>query len=283
MRIQKNFVVLFVLLAILVTSCGAGTATEARLDVNEILTAAVGTFSASIFETQTALAPTITETGVSLTASPTNTPFSLPSVTASSTQGFVFIPVVGTSSLSPTPTGTLKTPTPNSALLAFGCNNLLLLSDVTIPAGTVMKPQETFTKTWKVENNGKCDWLFQYRLVFAGGNQMGGEPAGLSKKIGPTKWTQLSITLIAPKQPGTYTGSWRFGDQVGNAFGSTLTVSIVVAAPTNTPAPTLTPSNTPVPSNTAVPSNTLPPSETPTPSNTPRPSDTPVAPSPIPT
>jgi hypothetical protein len=267
---RKNKIAIFTLLATLLASCGEGTAAEPTVDINEILTAGVATFAASIFETQTALAPTLTETSSSLTASPSSTPFNLPSVTPSSTQGFVFVPAVSTSSLSPTPTGTLKTLTPNPSLLAFGCNNLLLLSDVTIPAGTVMKPQETFTKTWKVANIGTCDWLFQYRLVFAGGNQMGGEPSGLGKKIEPTKWTQLSITLTAPKQPGTYTGSWRFGDQAGNAFGSTLTVSIVVAPPTNTPAPTPTPSHTPVPSNTPVPS------DTPVPSNTPLPTDTPV-------
>lgn len=268
----KNKILIFTLFALLLASCGGGATAESTVDINQILTAGVATVAASIFETQTALAFAVTETSTSTpsSASATSTPFGLPSVTASSTQGFIFIPAVGTSSLSPTPTGTLKTPTPNPLTLAFGCNNLALISDVTIPVGTVFEPQDTFTKTWKVENNGTCDWLFQYRLVFAGGNQMGGEPAGLSKKIAPTKWTQISITLTAPKQPGTYTGSWRLGDQVGNAFGSTLTVSIVVAAPTNTPAPTLTPSQTPVPSNT------------PLPSDTPAPSDTPVTPSPTP-
>lgn len=258
MYIQKKFLGVLALLSIFVASCGAGTATEPALDVNEILTAAVGTFAASIFETQTALAPPATQT-ISSTASPTNTGLSLPTLASSPTQSFVFIPAIGTSSLSPTPTGTLKTPTPNSSLLAFGCNNLLLLSDVTIPAGTVMKPEETFTKTWKVANNGSCNWVYQYRLVFAGGNSMDGDPSGLGKVIEPTKWTQISVTLTAPKQPGTYTSSWRLGDQSGNMFGSTLTVSVVVASPTNTPQPTqtfspvpptLTPSGTPVPTET---------------------------------
>ena len=178
----------------------------------------------------------------------------------SATQGFVFVPVIGTTSLSPTPTGTLKTPTPNPSTLAFGCNNLLLLRDETIPAGTVLKPQESFTKIWKVENNGTCNWALQYRLTLFGGERMDAFPSGLGKVIEPGKWTQLSLGLVAPKQPGTYIGYWRLGNQAGNMFGSTLTVSIVVGTPTNTPQPTQTFS--PVPP-------TLTPSDTPTPTETP--------------
>ena len=248
------------LIIVLLASCGPEASTEVPADINDILTAGVGTLAASIFETQTALMPPPTQTSESTaTGLPTNTAASLPSPAASATQGFIFVPAATLSSASPTPTGTRFTPTPNPLLLASGCNNLMLISDVTIPAGTVMKPEEAFTKTWKVGNNGTCNWALQFRLVFIGGNQMGGEPSGLGKVIEPNKWTQISIGLIAPKQPGTYTGSWRLGTQTGTGFGSTLTVSIVVAAPTNTPQPTL--SSTPItPSPTA--------SETPSPTAT---------------
>jgi hypothetical protein len=250
------------LLALLIASCGPGEATAEAVDLNDILTAGVGTLAASIFETQTALAPLPTETGLA-SATTTNTPLPLPgSATASSTQVFLLLPAVGTSG-SPTPTGTQFTPTVNPLTLASGCNNLIWISDVTIPAGTVMRPQESFTKTWKVENNGTCNWALQYRLVFVGGNQMGGEPYGLGKVIVPGKWTQISIELTAPKQPGAYTGSWRLGTQNGTPFGSTLSVSIVVAAPTNTPqpTPTFTPI-TPPPVPTDTPSPTVTPTET---------------------
>lgn len=261
---SKNKTKMIVLIAaLLLAACGGQTATEQpELDMNAILTSSIGTFSASIFETQTAQAlsatPTITSTS---TEQPTNTAIALVSPVASSTQGFVFNPGVAVS-LTPSVTGTQFTPTPNPSTLALGCNNLALIRDETIPAGTVFKPQELFTKTWKVENNGTCDWVFQYRLVFIGGNQMGGEPAGLGKVIPPTKWTQISIQLTAPKQPGSYTGTWRLGTQAGGAFGSTLTVSIVVASPTNTPAPA---TNTSVPptSTETLTSTPVPPTETP--------------------
>jgi hypothetical protein len=105
---------------------------------------------------------------------------------------------------------------------------LRLITDVTIPAGTVLEPRETFTKTWQVENNGTCDWVYLHHLTFISGDSMAGEETRLSKVIPPGKWTQISVDLQAPNVEGTYTGYWRFADPDGNVFGSTLTVSIVV-------------------------------------------------------
>lgn len=262
---SKNIILLGV---IFLAACAGqpATETESELDVDAILTSSIGTFAAAVFETQTAQALSVSQTPTP-TNQPTNTSVILASPIASSTQAFIFNPVVPAVSVSPSPTGTLFTPTPNPSTLAFGCNNLLLISDVNIPAGTVMKPKETFTKTWKVANNGTCDWVLQYRLVFIGGNQMEGDPSGLGKIIEPQKWTQISIQLVAPKQPGTYTGTWRLGTQTGNAFGSTLTVSIVVASPTNTPVP-VTNTSAP-PTSTETPTSTSLPTETPTTTNTP--------------
>jgi len=244
MSFLRKSMLVFLIFGVFVASCGGQAATEPAPDINAILTAGVGTLAASIFETQTAMVPPATHTPAS-TASPSGTPFSLATSTSSPTQGFFFNPVVVIASLSPTPIGTQYTPTVNPSTLAFGCNNLLLISDVTIPAGTVLKPGESFTKTWKVQNNGTCNWVFQYRLAFVSGERMEGEPAGLGKVIEPQKWTQVSINLIAPTKAGTVVGNWRMSGQTGRAFGSTLTVSIVVAPPANNPLP---PTDTPIPS-----------------------------------
>jgi hypothetical protein len=239
--------ILLFLLAMLLVSCGGQGNALPTPDLNVILTAAVGTVAESIFQTQTALAPPATETPT-ITPSPisTNTPFAQPSLINSPTATLIFFSSIATPTRTITPTGTQYTPTANPSTLAYGCNNLLLLRDETIPAGTVFKPGESFMKTWKVSNNGTCNWVYLYRMVFAGGEQMGGEPPKLNKVIEPGKWTQLSVNFTAPKNPGTYTGYWRLGDGSGNAFGSTLGVSIVVSSPTNTPVPpTETPTETP--------------------------------------
>jgi hypothetical protein len=223
----RRTLITVLLIGIFLTSCGGQSPASPTPDVNAILTSAIGTVAASFFQTQTAVAPPATET-FTPTAIPTNTPLTL----STATQPIIyntFVPSF-TPIVAPvvSPTGTQKTPTVNPSTLGVGCNNLRLISDVTIPAGTVLKPRETFTKTWKVENNGTCDWVYLYHLVFVSGESMAGGSTRLSKVIPPGKWTQISIDLEAPRQEGTYTGTWRFADQEGNMFGSTLTVSIVV-------------------------------------------------------
>jgi len=234
MLTKKYIGVLFLITCVVLSSC-AGQATEApTLDANVIMTDAINTFVASMNQTQTAQALLVTNT-----ASPTitSTPTATTTPPPTSTQAAIINLILPTVFKSPTATGTQYTPTPNPTLLASGCNNLGFILDVTVPAGTVMKPGENFTKTWKVENNGTCDWVYLYHLVFVGGDRMEGDPGSLGKIIVPGKWTQLSVGLVAPSKPGTYTGTWRMATQPGTPFGATLTVSIVVANPTATPVP----------------------------------------------
>ena len=249
MSISK-YIAVFTLIASVMLSACAGQATEApTLDASVIMTDAVNTFVASMNQTQTAQALLVTDT---VTASPTNTstPMSLVISTPPPTWTLapVFNSVLPTVFKSPTATGTQYTPTVNPGISAVGCNNLGLVYDVNIPAGSIFKPGESFTKTWKVENNGTCNWVYLYHLVFVSGDRLDGDPPRLSKVIVPGQWTQLSVDLFAPSKPGTYTGSWRMATQPGTPFGVTLNVSIAVSNPTDTPQPTstATATNTPV-------------------------------------
>ena len=176
MSIKKYIGALFLITCVVLSSC-AGQATEVpTLDPNLIMTDAVNTFVASMNQTQTAQALLVTNT---VTASPTVTssPISLATNTPPPTWTVapVFNAVLPTVFKSPTATGTQYTPTVNPALSAVGCNNLGLIYDVTIPSGTVVKPGESFTKTWKVENNGTCNWVYLYQLVFVTGDRMDGD------------------------------------------------------------------------------------------------------------
>ena len=232
MNFVRRSLIPLLLIAILLTSCGGQTAAgEPTPDINATIAVAAQTFAASLFLTQTALAPTITTTAPpTVTPLPTSSPLALPSPIASATQSVFFFP-------SPTITGTFYTTTPNPSTLASGCNNLALVRDVTVESGTVMNPGTEFTKTWQVANTGTCDWLYLYELVFVSGDRMGGNSRRLSTKVPPKEWRQLSVDLDAPEEPGTYTGYWRLSDGAGNMFGATLKVSIVVKSPTKTPKP----------------------------------------------
>jgi next-to-BRCA1 protein 1 len=158
------------------------------------------------------------------------------------------------------------------ATLAYGCNNLAFVRDVTIPAGTVVKPGESFTKTWKVANSGTCKWIFYYQLLHLGGEKFSYSTTRLQKGIEVGKWFEISIELQAPRSPGSYSGYWKLSDGEGHMFGVTLGVSIVVGTSTNTPplpssTPTITlqPSPTSTNTATATPTSTSTSTETATP------------------
>ena len=243
MHFARRSLLTMLLIGMLLTACGGQpAATEPAVDINATIAAGAETLAAALFQTQTAMAPTITNTSPpTVTSLPTNTALALPSPVipvATATQGFIFV-------ASPTPTGTFYTSTPLATSLAVGCNNLRLIRAYTDPAGPFL-PGQNFTQYWQVENNGRCDWVYLYHLVHGSGNRMGGEPGRLGKVIEPGKWTTLSVGLTAPNSDGTHTAAWRFSDQGGTGFGASLPVSITVKRnpdPTNTPVPPTAPPN----------------------------------------
>lgn len=180
MNFARRSLILSLLSTILLTSCGGQAAAgEPTQDINATIAVAAQTFAASLFQTQTALAPTITNTAPpTVTPLPTSSPLALPSPIASGTQAIF-------SYASPTITGTFYTTTPNPSTLGYGCNNLALVRDVTVESGTIMNPGTEFTKTWQVANTGTCDWLYLYEFVFASGDRMGGNSRRLSDKVPP--------------------------------------------------------------------------------------------------
>lgn len=237
MKLNLKIVTTLLLAAVFAAACGAGAEQPAGDTVDMLVTSAVGTMVSSFFETQTALIPPATTTPVS-TLTPLPTPTRYPSITpALASPTFIFY--TATLSLAtpgtPTVTGTLPTATVNPNALAFGCNNLAFIRDVNIPPGTVLEKGGEFTKTWKVQNTGSCNWMFQYRLVLLSGD-IDASGDYIQKQVTVWDWAEVSINATAPKHAGTYTSYWRMADGDGRMFGATLTLSFVVAEdPTPTP------------------------------------------------
>ena len=238
MHVARKPLMSMLFIGIFLVSCGGQPAAgEPTPDVNATIAAGAQTLVASVFQTQTAAAPTVTNTSQPTptvpTVAATTSPISLASPLPTFTQGVIFF-------ASATPTGTFYTATPNPNTLAYGCNNLLLIESYTEPAGP-FKPGQQFTQKWQVANTGTCDWLYLYNLQFVSGDRMGGNGGRLSNKIEPGKWTTLSVDLDAPNSAGTHTGNWRFAHADGTYFGSVLPVSIKVE---KNPDPTKTPTST---------------------------------------
>jgi hypothetical protein len=189
---------------LLLTSCSGGAVapTAIPVDIGAVQTAAAETIFAGM--TQTAAASTATP---ELTVTPTFTP---------------------TFSITETPTSTA---TPNGTPTESMCDQMVFVSDSTVPDNTEMSPGQEFVKTWRVQNTGSCTWKPNYTIIYGWGDpqgKMGGQPTNINVEVLPGAEVEISINLKAPTGLGTYHGYWRLQNNNGYTFGKTLSVVIVV-------------------------------------------------------
>ena len=104
------------------------------------------------------------------------------------------------------------------------------VADVTIPDNTILEPGAHFAKTWRFKNAGSNGWETGANLVFADGDQMGGQAAVPLPPIEQGQTTDVTIELIAPGEPGTYRGAWYPQLPDGSRFGDACWVVIRVVA-----------------------------------------------------
>lgn len=140
-------------------------------------------------------------------------------------------PLFVTSTLPPTkPALTIPTPLPPTATAtldpsitrtpdpAANCrDSAVLVEDVTYPDDTSVNAGETFTKTWKLQNSGACNWT-GYTVAFLDGDRMDSPdtvPVPETERGNPV---EISVELTAPSNDGTYRGSF----ELRNADGETV-------------------------------------------------------------
>lgn len=93
-------------------------------------------------------------------------------------------------------------------------------ADITIPDGTEIEANSTFTKTWRLHNDGTCTWNSDYELVFSSGEQMDGEAIHIpADTVAPGETIDISIELVAPADLGTHIGYWMLRNASGIVFG----------------------------------------------------------------
>jgi len=209
----------------LLTACGGSAADlTPTVDPNVIQTQAVQTFSAIL--TQTAAAQPTLQLFPTLTASATFAPFA--------------------TSASPLPPISQATIAPTKS-----CYSMAFMNDVTIPDNTAVTPGQTFTKTWKVVNNGSCAWDAGFKFTFTGGDAMSGATYTLPSAVAVNATVDLSITMTAPaNKTGKVQGNWRMSTAGGQFFGDEIYVIVTVGGGTATatkatPNPTATATTAP--------------------------------------
>jgi len=81
-------------------------------------------------------------------------------------------------------------------------------------------PSDSFTRSWTIKNVGSTTWTRDYDLVFISGMRMTDKKAvALPEKVSPGETIKLSVNMVAPKKPGTYTGYWGLRNSQDGIFG----------------------------------------------------------------
>lgn len=147
------------------------------------------------------------DTPVATQTSPTTQPAVVEpgamSPTASATEVSAVQPVTAT----PAP--------PNPACL----DEAVFVGDISVPDGTLFRPGESFTKTWRVKNTGTCTWDAGYSLIYVSGDIMNGNFNNPVGTISPGDLADISIELVAPARGGEQFGYWEFQNAAGQPFG----------------------------------------------------------------
>jgi hypothetical protein len=123
-----------------------------------------------------------------------------------------FTPLPMPATLTPIPLPIL-TNTP-IATATTNCNTAQFITDVTIPDGTIMTPNQAFVKKWRIKNIGSCIWT-GFSLVFDSGDSMGGPATKAISALNPGQEVDLEVSLTAPATVGVYRGYWRINTNGG--------------------------------------------------------------------
>lgn len=213
MRIHRKLhpIPFVTILAIAASGCASPVAADSDLVLSEIYTAAALTVAAGRGQSTVTPAPVLQSTSF-----PTMSPY-----------------VISTA----TPTATVSS---GSSAYEGGCDNAAYVADVTYTDGTEVTPGETFTKTWEFLNTGSCSWSSRYSVIFTSGNDMDGSKTEIDRTVAAGQYGNVSVSLTAPDEEGTYTGYWMLANAAGIPFGQQVYVQIVVEGEAATDTPTAT-------------------------------------------
>jgi hypothetical protein len=204
-----RLITLFLLVGILLTACNLPFGSSVS-EADAVRTSAAKTVE--VLRTQAA-----GSSGSAITLPPINTLTLKPGVVPPTKMPQATLTPPNTLVPSKEPTNTKP---PTSTFVPIPCDRADFVADVTIPDNTYISPGTTFTKTWALKNSGTCTWTTGYSLVYASGEQMGGQAAtSLPGNVLPGQSINLSVNLTAPSAAGAHQGYWRLQNASGFAFG----------------------------------------------------------------
>lgn len=97
-----------------------------------------------------------------------------------------------------------------------------LVSHVTVPDGQEFGPDVTFTKTWKLRNDGSQPWAANFVFVRVSRVEDAlSAPLSvpLGQEVAPGWEVDVTVTMRTPVQSGVYENFWRLSTPEGRKFG----------------------------------------------------------------
>jgi hypothetical protein len=215
---MKKLTLIGILFVLALVTGGCLAPYALNINPTEVIQDAVQTVNAHSSQ-EAAAAPTLTSTPTPTeTIPPSETPTRIPTATPTATPTNIVIPVTGDQP----------------------CNRAAFVADITIPDGTRLDANASFSKTWRLQNTGSCVWTTSYLVIFDHGTLLNANSSfNLPANVNPGQTIDVSSAMQAPANSGTYEGFWRLEDANGNFFGlgdsnGDFVVQIVVGS---TPAP----------------------------------------------
>lgn len=119
------------------------------------------------------------------------------------------------------PAGITPSPQPDATSTPGACDRADFVADVTVPDGTRFDQNERFVKTWRLKNTGTCTWNPNYSIVFDEGDSLGAPASApvTNGEVEPGEEVDISVSMTAPEETGSYEGYWKLRNQAGQVFG----------------------------------------------------------------
>lgn len=235
--IKFNWLMVYMALAVVLSSCNLGATPVPTQDLgaiqtqafSQVMTQAVAAYTPTAMPTNT-LEPTLT-----LAAPPT---FAAVGGGAAANTPFAFnTPQPGLTPIgSPVPTvaGAIATITTKN-----GCNDGAFMSESAPYDGAIMEPSRWYEKHFVIMNTGSCAWDEGYAFVFQPGYStegFNGYDILLRKEEDYTKTGEVIDFVIKMKTSvvvGEHIGAWKLRDDGGNYFGPLVFVKYVIGTRTS--------------------------------------------------
>lgn len=157
---------------------------------------------------------------------------------------------------SPTNTKPAETPLPTPTglnidlLPVSSCDKLRMVEDVTVPDGTILEAGTIFVKSWRIANEGECDWKDDIHLAYYGGETLFAPtlvepyfmPVAIAPqprigswgkklfRIEPGQTVDLALVFRAPDQPGNYISYWALVRETKERIDPLIWIAISVTA-----------------------------------------------------